>query len=126
MGLPTSDHEGTMLPSLLKVRLRVNDSAAVAGEQSQQSVSTRVIVLPPARQKTSTQHTPMFPAQYRLEVLDALGRPVQRVEMGERGFLQIRRVNARPEHGQMMLSDLRAVDMVDPSSLWMQLIDEEG
>ena len=110
---------------MLKVRLRVNDSTAAEDEHSQQSVSTRVIVLPPARQKASVQKSPGAP-QYRLEVLDALGRPVQRVEMGERGFLQIRRVNARPEHGQMMLSDLRAVDMVDPGSRWMQLIDEEG
>jgi hypothetical protein len=124
------------LPSL-KIRLRVNESkeeeewmAAPGNGQSRQSVSTRVIVLPP-----NNKYQRIFDnvPKYRLEVLDAGGNPAQKVEMGEKGFLEIRRINdirMKDENGengengeQMVINDLKAVDS---EGKWIQLIDQNG
>jgi hypothetical protein len=106
------------------------------------SLRFQVIVLPPTRQRTQHQRSQQFglssPPQYRLEVLDAAGRPAFRVEMGDPGFLEIRRVDTDSRGSsrassnrfgageeKMLLANLRAVQSERPDK-WMQLIDEDG
>lgn len=144
------EEEESPFPSL-KIHLRHNETEEGNWNGPHQSVSTRVIVLPPTnKQKASLQMAHGAPPKYRLEVLDEWGKPARKVEMGEKGFLEIRRVEGggggwpkwKEQNGgggretRIILTDLRAVHngqeeeereeegMAKPK--WIQLIDQNG
>ncbi|KAL3097596.1 hypothetical protein niasHT_023396 [Heterodera trifolii] len=75
---------------------------------------------------------------YRLEVLDAFGMPVQKVELGMPGFLEIRRRHRRTfphnyandvndEYGSLLISDLKAINSENEEATnSVALIDANG
>ncbi|KAL3075619.1 hypothetical protein niasHT_034986 [Heterodera trifolii] len=72
---------------------------------------------------------------YRLEVLDAFGMPVQKVELGMPGFLEIRRRHRRTfphnyandEGGSLLISDLKAINSENEEATnSVALIDANG
>ncbi|KAL3100811.1 hypothetical protein niasHT_021090 [Heterodera trifolii] len=72
---------------------------------------------------------------YRLEVLDAFGMPVQKVELGMPGFLEIRRRHRRTfphnyandEDGSLLISDLKAINSENEEATnSVALIDANG